>query len=577
MLTGPKIRNRGADLVRSLASRLSSPRDEALITAAQASYALVTGHKLKAGFSARREPRVNGRALRRAQAAIDAGDAARAIASVDELYREYPQSVRVLRLRRDVLKRTGDLHGQAAMLHQIHRLDDTPQTRLSERRAIGRLNELTPGWLPRIPGRQPVTPDGDDVILHLNKESSPYLTTGFTMRSRYNLIAARDAGLRPVIVTALGFPRLLGITSFPAVEIVDDMPHYRLDLGPNYPLDRPLDQILEDQAWLTARVARQVRPAIIHASSGHRGFEHALVGLALREHIDRPLVYEVRSVFESSWGHDDESWAEASDHYSLRFDTETRTMRAADHVLVISEVMRDELIERGVDPARLTVFPNAIDPEVFSPRPPDPALQARYGIDGHFTFGYVSLIDHPREDHELLMDATKELRRRGRRVRCLIIGDGKRRAELEEYAKRTGVANDVVFTGHVPHDEVASHYALLDFFVVPRRDERAARMVTPLKPYEALAMARPLVIADLPPLREIARPEERGLAYTPGDMAGLASVLERLMDDPALGQRIAAQGHEWVVRERTWAANGAILRDVYRGVLERWAARRPAA
>src|SRR6185503_21224667 len=156
----------------------------------------------------------------------------------------------------------------------------------------------------------------------------------------------------------------------------------------------------------------------------------------------------------------------------------------------------------------------------------------------HYTFGYVSLIDHPREDHELLMDATRELRRRGRPGSCLIIGDGKRRAELERYAQRTGAAKDVVFTGHVPHDEVASHYALLDAFVVPRKDERAARMVTPLKPYEALAMARPMVIADLPALTEIAAPDERGLVFPAGDAAGLATALERLIDDPALGARI---------------------------------------
>ena len=575
MLTGAKLRNRAADLVRNVASRLSSPRDEALVTAAQASYVLVTGRKLRAGISARREPRVNPVALRQAEAAIDAGDADRATEVLDRLYREHPTSVRVLRLRRRMFERSGDLRAQAAMLHEIHQLDDDVENRLSERRVLGRLNELTPGWLPRIPGRQPVTPVGDDVILHLNKESSPYLTTGFTMRSRYNLIASKEAGLRPVVVTALGFPRLLGVTDFPRMEMVDDIPHYRLDLGPDYPLDRPLDQILEDQAWLTARVAKEVRPAIIHASSGHRGFEHALIGLALRDHIDRPLVYEVRSVFEASW-QTDVAWPQAGMQFEERFNTETRTMRAADHILVISETMRDEIIERGVDPARITVYSNAIDPAVFSPRPPDPALQARYGITDQFTFGYVSLIDHPREDHELLMDATRELRRRGRRVRCLIIGDGKRRAELERYAARTGVSGDVVFTGHIPHDVVADHYALLDVFVVPRRDERATRMVTPLKPYEALAMARPLVIADLPPLREIARPEERGLAYTPGDLDGLVAVLERLMDDPALGARIAAQGREWVVRERTWAANGAILREVYPAVLERWAARKAA-
>jgi glycosyltransferase involved in cell wall biosynthesis len=571
-----KIRNRGADVVRDLASRLSAPRDEALVTAAQAAYVLVTGRKLKAGISARREPSINLVAYRRAQAALDAGDTNAALDGVNALYRDHPTSTRVLRLRRAVLQRTGDLAGQVAMLHEIHRLDDTPENHHAERLAQGRLNEVTPGWLPRIPGRRPLEPDGDNVILHLNKESSPYLTTGFTMRSRYNLIAAAHAGLRPVVVTALGFPRLLGETSFEAVELVDGIPHHRLDLGPRYPLDRPLDQVLEDQAWLTARVAQAVRPAVIHASSGHRGFEHALVGIALRDHIQRPLVYEVRSFFESVWSTDDE-WGETGDQYHRRFETESRTMAAADHVITIAEGMRNEIVERGVDPARVTVIPNGVDADAFTPEPPSPALRKRYGIDGHFTFGYVSNLDHPRENQELLVDATRELLSRGRRVRCLIVGDGKRREELERYAAKAKVGGDVVFTGRVPHDEVAAHYALLDAFVVPRRDERAARMVTPLKPYEALAMARPLVVAELPALLEIAAPEARGLAFPAGDAAGLATAVERLIDDPALAMRIGTAGREWVASERSWEANGPRFREVYREVLERWSKASAAA
>jgi glycosyltransferase involved in cell wall biosynthesis len=155
-------------------------------------------------------------------------------------------------------------------------------------------------------------------------------------------------------------------------------------------------------------------------------------------------------------------------------------------------------------------------------------------------------------------------------VTCLIVGDGKRRAELEGIARKAGVDGRVIFTGKVPHDAVAGHYAVLDAFVVPRRDERAARTVTPLKPYEALAMARPLVVADLPPLTEIAAPDERGLSFPAGDAAGLATALERLIDDPALAARIAEAGRDWVARERTWAANGPRLRAVYDEVLERW-------
>jgi glycosyltransferase involved in cell wall biosynthesis len=125
----------------------------------------------------------------------------------------------------------------------------------------------------------------------------------------------------------------------------------------------------------------------------------------------------------------------------------------------------------------------------------------------------------------------------------------------------------------VPHAEVAAHYALLDAFVVPRKDERAARMVTPLKPYEALAMARPLVVADLPALLEIAEPEARGLAFPAGDAAALATVLERLMDEPELGRRMGEAGRAWVARERSWSANGPRFRAVYDQVLQQWAAR----
>jgi phosphatidyl-myo-inositol dimannoside synthase len=545
------------------------------MTGARAGYALLTGRSGR-GASTHVEPRIDERALSHAARAFASGDAEGALVQADALVDRYPESVRVLRLRRDILAGMGDLERRAATLHRLHLLNDQSDWLENERRLVGRIAETTPGWLPRIPGpARPVDPATDDVVLHLLKESRPELTNGFTMRSHYNLLAARAAGVDPVVVTALGFPRLLGIDEVPKLELVDGIRHHRLDLGPNYSLERPADLLLQDQAWLTATVARDVRPAVIHASSGHRGFEHALVGMALREHIRRPLVYEVRSFFESVWSAD-EAWNEQGEQYHRRFATETRAMQGADHVVTIAESMRAEIVERGIDPDRVTVIANGVDAELFTPRSPDPALQRRYGIAGQFTLGYVSSLDHPRENQELLIEATRVLRGRGRRVRTLIVGDGRRREELERVARGFGVGGDVVFTGRVSHDEVPAMYALLDLFVVPRKDERAARIVTPLKPYEALSMARPLLVADLPALVEIAHPEERGLAFAAGDVGSLADAVERLMDDPALRERIGRAGREWVLRERSWAANGRQFREVYRRVLEEWPARNGA-
>jgi glycosyltransferase involved in cell wall biosynthesis len=561
---------RGERMLRRIGARLGSPRDEALVAGAEAAYALVTGRRVRGGgLSRHREPRLDPLTYRSAMGALERGDLEQARRLGAKLAADHPDSLRVQRLLRDVAAETGELHDQAHALHRMHLLDDDADRRHEERLVVGRIVETAPGWTPRIPGPPwPVDPD-PGVVLHLLKESTPELTNGFTMRSRYDLLAQRDAGLRPVVVTSLGFPRVLGVTDGPAVWVEDGIPHHRLDLGPGYDLDRPFDRLLEDQAWLTARIARSVRPQVIHVSSGHRGYETALVGLALRRHLRRPLVYEVRSFFEATWSADDR-WNERAEQYRRRFDTETRAMRAADHVVTIADAMRDEIVARGVPAERVSVVPNGVDAAVFAPRTPDPALRRRYGLDGRFVFGYVSNLDHPRENQELLVEATARLLREGRAVACLIVGDGRRRGEIERAAKKAGVGGAVVFTGRVPHDDVPGHYALLDAFVVPRRDERAARMVTPLKPYEALAMERPLVVADLPALREIAAPDERGLVFAPGDADALALAIGRLIDDPGLGRRMGAAGREWVTRERSWAANGPRFRTVYDTVLARW-------
>jgi glycosyltransferase involved in cell wall biosynthesis len=564
----------GRRAAHTIASRLSPSRGDALLAMARAAGALLVGRQLRSagpgkGKASRREPRVSSRALASAALAMERGQMELADELTRDLVRRHPDSRRALDLRRRALARMGDMTERARMLHRIHELTGTRADWTAERSVLGRMIETEPGWLPLIPGPpRTLVPESDDVVMHLQKASVPYLLTGFTMRQRYNVLAAAGAGVKPISVTPLGFPRELGIEDFPAYEVLDGIPHYHLDLGKSYPLNRPVDQLLEDQAWMMAAIARKVRPAVIHASSGHRGYEFALIGQALRAHLGIPLVYEVRSFFETTWA-GDEAWQEVGEYYRRRFDTETRTMQAADHVITIAEAMRDEIIERGVDPERVTVVPNAVDVDVFQPQSPDPGLRRKYGLDGKFTIGYVSNIDHPREGHEGLIDVTKLLLGRGRNVRTLIVGDGKRADELKDYARQSGVADEVVFTGLVPHDQVASHYALLDAFVVPRRDERAARVVTPLKPYEALAMARPMIVADLPALREIANPDERGLAYPPGDIPAMADAIERVMDDPALAARLGETGRAWVAETRRWSDNGPRFREAYRRAIER--------
>ena len=537
-----------------------------------------------AGPGAPPEPadRTARRTLRKARAALRDGDPRQALELADEVLREYPDEPAAYLVRYMSLSRLGALTDSLAALERLRMLDAwTPELAWAEALVAGRLAETTPGWLPRLAG-PPATLEPADpaLILHLLKSSAPESQSGYTLRSQYSLLSQRAAGLNPVAVTSLGFPRRTMTADpsheIPAVELVDGIEHYRLDAGPDYPYDGPADRVLVDTVALLEPLVRRLRPAVLQAHSGYRGYENALVALALGEHFGIPVVYEVRGFLEAIWSVDagtSEADGLVSEQSERRSATEVRCMLAADAVVTIAETMRDEIAGRGVPAGRVHVIPNGVDVEAFTPSPPDPELRERYHLPiGRPMIGYISTLDHPREGVEVMIGATAALRRRGRLVSCLVVGEGRRRKALEELADRQGVSDLVVFTGQVPHREIAAHYALLDVFVVPRRDDRAARFVTPLKPFEAMAMARPLIVSELPALMElIADPiEPRGLAFPIDDPDGLATAIERLIDDPALARRLGEAGRTWVAAERTWAANGPRYRAVYDEVLERF-------
>ncbi len=520
--------------------------------------------------------------VRAAEAALEAGDPDRALALTEAGIARRPGDRALLLLRRRAFAERGDQTAVAATLAALRRTRGGEAVADAERRLYGDLAETDPRWRPRIRGpREALEPRSERVVLHLLKESRPHRQTGFTMRSHDNLLAMRAAGWDPVVATALGFPRwsaaepnaqgrTQGETAILPVEEVDGIRHHRLDLGAGYPADGPMDTYLEDYAWRAAAAARAERPAIIHASSGSRGYESALVGLALGEHFGLPVVYEVRSLFDGPAPGGEGVASDATstrERYRRRDATEVRCMLAADAVVTLAETMKADIVARGVPPEKVSIVPNGVDPDAFAPRADDPALRARYGLGDRFVIGYVSNLDHPREGQETLIEATALLATAGRHVACLIVGEGRRRVELESIAAASGAGDRVVFTGAVPHEEVPAMYALLDAFVVPRRDERAARLVTPLKPFEAMAMGRPLIVADLPALTEVAPDGVRSLAYPSGDAPALAAAVERLMDDPDLAARLGAAGRTWVTRERTWAANGPRWSAIYEAVL----------
>ena len=176
--------------------------------------------------------------------------------------------------------------------------------------------------------------------------------------------------------------------------------------------------------------------------------------------------------------------------------------------------------------------------------------------------GYVTSIT-AYEGIPILLEAAARLRP-SRRLKVLVVGEGPHLDDVRSAATALGLDDGtLVLPGRVAHSEVAAWYRLIDVFVVPRLDTRVTRLVTPLKPYEAMALEIPVVASDLPALREMLVPGETGAVFAAGDARALEEALGPLIDDEALRQRLGRNAREWVLANRSWTANGIRYRELF--------------
>lgn len=342
---------------------------------------------------------------------------------------------------------------------------------------------------------------------------------------------------------------------------ISGVPHV-FNPGPSWTADR-LDHYLTDAVDIFVREAQRSRAAVIHAASN---YVTALPALTAARRLGLPFVYEVRGLWEITELSDKPDWAD-TDRYRLAVQLETMVAREADEVLAITAQVKDELVRRGVEPTRITLLPNSVDTDKFKPMPPERSLRDKLGLpNDSIVIGYTgSLVAY--EGIADLLVATRLVVDQGLDARLVVVGDGKQLRELKNTAAELGIQDRVVFTGRVPAKSVPDYVSLFDIMPCPRRRLPVTEMVSPLKPLEAMASGKAVILSDLAPSRDLAGPEqERALLCEPGNPESLANALMILGNDPELRISVGRRSRLWTVEKRTWARTGQIAAAAYRRV-----------
>ena len=493
-------------------------------------------------------------------------EAARVLAG--KLLEQFPEDSTVLSGAIDVYRRLGDASQMRAVGARVLGLPKSGgKLKHKARHILASLEEQDPNWSIQIPGewegQSYVREEGGPLrVAHLFKTSLPHENTGGAIRCMNMVKFQKQMGLEPMVVTPLGYPSANVGGELWECEEVEGVPHYRLNGIHRDDLRTiPSTRQLEYTSLLTATLLREKGVDVVQASSGYRGYEQALVGIAVARKLKVPFVYEVRSYHEHTWRPMAE-WVLDAEFTRRRMSQEDRCMREADAVVTICETMKKGLVERGIPDEKIFVVPNSVDLDKFQQRQPDTRLRRQLGLKEGFVAGYISNIS-AREGHHVLLRAVAVARARGVELQCLVVGDGPELQTIKRLANTLGIAGDVVFTGDVPHARVSDYYGLIDAFVVPRVADFASDFVTPMKPFEAMAMGVPVVISDRPALREVVEPNVRGLMFKAGDAIELAERLIEFYRSPELRERLRDGADRWIRTERTWTKTISRYSAVY--------------
>ncbi len=351
------------------------------------------------------------------------------------------------------------------------------------------------------------------------------------------------------------------LTGSPPEETVNGFPVHRLRASKSGNLQIPT--FWASLLWFLVRRRRDYD--IIHA---HGTYAHAIAGIAGR-------LLRKPSILKIAMGHSDLAF----DRLGRIFGRVSRFLvRRFDRYVAISMEIRDECLERGLDPRRVRMIPNGVDTEVWRPAA-DGAEKSRLRQALRFPdlplVAYVGVID-ARKNVDGILRVWRRVRETGADGHLLLIGPrprgeeavpGKFHAEMMQFIEQHDLAKSVTLTG--PRSDAPACLRASDIFIFPSRREGMPNALL-----EAAASGLACVASRIGGSVDIVDDGRTGFLFDVEDEAGMAAAVARLLRDPVETARIGAAARRsildsfslQVVAERYYGLYRELMRESRGGV-----------
>ena len=228
-------------------------------------------------------------------------------------------------------------------------------------------------------------------------------------------------------------------------------------------------------------------------------------------------------------------------------------LEAADRIICVSGQLKSHLVTKWKIPAqKILVFSNGVDVEQFRPDL-DARGQVRKSLEVNDN-PLILFVGNFYEWHDVgtLLDSFPQVLTHYPDAHLVLVGDGSLRETMEQRSIDLGVSHAVHFTGLIPHADVPGYMASADIAVVPYPKMDHKNWLSPLKLFEYMASARPIIASSVGQVAKIIQHEKNGLLVPAGDASQMAEAIVRLITDKDLCMQLGQQAREDAVQNHSW-------------------------
>jgi glycosyltransferase involved in cell wall biosynthesis len=298
-----------------------------------------------------------------------------------------------------------------------------------------------------------------------------------------------------------------------------------------------------------------------HTVSGY-GFQKAL----MEQRIRKPFIHTIHGVLADEYAQSFKSGFmsfrdKLANLIMWRLSRiEQETARNATLIATVSHYSSKRINQLyGIDPEKIRVVPNGVDPEKFKPFGDLEKIKRQIGIDSKLCVLFVGRLI-PRKGLPYLVEAAKQVVREFN-VIFLIVGNGPLKVRLEAYLEKNNLSSNFVFLGDVKESVLPAVYNCADVFALPSIQEGQGIALL-----EAQATAKPVVAFNVGGVPEAMVAGETGLLVKPSS-AELADALKELLSNFSLREQMGRRGRDFVSNNFTWDICAQKMLGVYREAL----------